>query len=85
MDLGGFPSSSDGKESVCNTGDPGLIPDSGRSPGEGNGNALPVFLPAESHGQRSPAGYSPWHRKSDMMEQLTVSNFSGFLKLKHSK
>ena len=32
----GFPGGSDGKESACNTGDPGLIPGSGRSPGEGN-------------------------------------------------
>ena len=31
---------SDGKESACNTGDPGLIPGLGRSPGEGNGNPL---------------------------------------------
>ena len=31
---------SDSKESVCNAGDPGLIPGSGRSPGEGNGNPL---------------------------------------------
>ena len=29
--------SSEGKESACNVGDPGLIPGSGRSPGEGNG------------------------------------------------
>ena len=29
-----------GKESTCNAGDPGLIPGSGRSPGEGNGNPL---------------------------------------------
>ena len=29
-----------GKESACNAGDPGSIPGSGRSPGEGNGNAL---------------------------------------------
>ena len=28
------------KESVCNAGDPGLIPGSGTSPGEGNGNPL---------------------------------------------
>ena len=27
-----------GKESTCNAGDPGLIPGSGRSPGEWNGN-----------------------------------------------
>ena len=33
----GFPGGLDGKESACNTGDPGLIPGSGRSPGEGNG------------------------------------------------
>ena len=26
--------------SACNAGDPGLIPGSGRSPGEGNGNPL---------------------------------------------
>ena len=31
---------SDGKESACNAGDPDLIPGSGRSPGEGNGNPL---------------------------------------------
>ena len=36
----GFPGGSDGKASVCNIGDPGLIPGSGRSPGEGNGNPL---------------------------------------------
>ena len=29
-----------GKESACNTGDPGLIPGSERSPGEGNGYPL---------------------------------------------
>ena len=28
------------KKSACNAGDPGLIPGSGRSPGEGNGNPL---------------------------------------------
>ena len=33
----GFPGGSDGKESACNAGDPGLISGSGRSPGEGNG------------------------------------------------
>ena len=31
---------SDGKESACHGGDPGLIPGSGRSPREGNGNPL---------------------------------------------
>ena len=33
---------------------------------------IPVFLPGESHGQRSLEGYSPWGRKeSDMTERLT--------------
>ena len=36
----GFPVGSDSKESACNAGDPGSIPGSGRSPGEGNGNPL---------------------------------------------
>ena len=39
-DYMGFPSGSDSKVSVCNAGDPGLIPGLGRSPGEGNGNPL---------------------------------------------
>ena len=41
LDLGyqkGFPGDSDVKLSACNVGDPGSIPGSGRSPGEGNGN-----------------------------------------------
>ena len=36
----GFPDSSVGKESACNVGDPGLIPGSGRSTGEGIGYLL---------------------------------------------
>ena len=35
-----FPGGSAGKASACNVGDPGSIPGSGRSPGEGNGNLL---------------------------------------------
>ena len=35
-----FPGGSEGKVSVCNAGDLGLISGSGRSPGEGNGNPL---------------------------------------------
>ena len=36
----GFPGGSDSKESACNAGDPGWIPGSGRSPGEGKGCPL---------------------------------------------
>ena len=35
-----FPDSSVGKESTCNAGDPGSIPGSGRSAGEGIGYPL---------------------------------------------
>ena len=36
----GFPGGLEGKASACNAGDPGSIPGSGRSPGEGNGTPL---------------------------------------------
>ena len=36
----GFPGGSDGKVSDYNAGDPGSIPGSERSPGEGNGTPL---------------------------------------------
>ena len=36
----GFPGGSDRKESAYNAGDLGLIPESGRSPGEGHSNPL---------------------------------------------
>ena len=35
-----FSGGSGGKASVYNAGDPGSIPGSGRSPGEGNGNPI---------------------------------------------
>ena len=38
--FGGFPGGSDGKESTCSAGDPGLIPGLGRSHGQGNGYPL---------------------------------------------
>ena len=50
----GFPGSSDGKESACNTRDQGLIPGSGRSP-EGNGNPLQYSCPKNPM-DREPGG-----------------------------
>ena len=38
--LSSFPGGSEGKASAYNARDPGSIPGSGRSPGEGNGNPL---------------------------------------------
>ena len=37
MHVRGFSDGSNSKGSACNAGDPGLIPELGRSPGEGNG------------------------------------------------
>ena len=47
---------------------------SGKSPGGGDGwLPTPVFLPGESHGQRSLVGYSPRGRKElDTTEQLNT-------------
>ena len=51
-----------------NIRDTGLIPGSGRSPGEGNGNC---YLAGESHGQKSLVGYRPWgHKESDTTEEV---------------
>ena len=61
--LFGFLSGSEGKDSACNAEDPGSIPRSGRSPGEGNGNPLQYSCLENPHGQRSLAGYSPWGHK----------------------
>ena len=44
------------KESTCNAGDLASIP------GLGRWQPTLEFLPGESHGQRSLAGYSPWGR-----------------------
>ena len=56
----GVPRSSAGKESACNAGDLGLTPGLGRFPWRRKWQPTPVFLPGESHGQRSLAGYTPW-------------------------
>ena len=58
-----------GKESACSAGDPGSIPGSGRSPGEGNGSSLQCSGLENSNGWRSLAAYSPWdHNESDTPE-----------------
>ena len=50
--------------------DTGLIPESGRSPGGGAWQLTPVFLPGQSHGQRSLVGYGPRGcKESDMTEE----------------
>ena len=59
-----FPGGSDDKASAYNAGDPGSIPGSGRSSGEGNGKPTPVLLAGKSHRRRSVVGYSPCVTKS---------------------
>ena len=44
------------KNLPANTGDMGLTPGSGRSPGGGHGKPTSVFLLGEFHGQRSLVG-----------------------------
>ena len=64
----GPPSPPSRKESAC---DVGFDPRVGKIPWRRKWQPSPVFLPGESHGQRSPVGYGPWGRKeSDMTEQL---------------
>ena len=66
------------EESACKAEDPGSIPGSERSPGDGIGYPLPVFLPGEFRGQRSLAGHSPWGRKElDITEHLTLIMYFG--------
>ena len=54
----GFLDDSDSKEFTCNARDPCLIPKSGSSPGERNGNSLQYSLPGWFHGQKMLLGYS---------------------------
>ena len=58
------------KASTYNVGDPGSIPGSGSSSGEGNGNPLQYScLENPMDRGRSLAGYSPWgHKESDTTE-----------------
>ena len=64
----------DGKESTCYAEDLGLIPGSGRSPGEGNGNPFKYSCLEKSMDRGSWKGYSPWgHKESQTTEQLTLS------------
>ena len=70
-----FHGSSAGKKFTCNAGDPGLIPRSGRSPGEGNGKSHQYPCLEKSHGQRSLVCCSPWGcTESDMTWRLNTTS-----------
>ena len=70
----GFPGGSESKESACNARDPGLIPGSGRSPGEGNGYPLQYSCLKKSHGQRSLAGYIQYMGLQRVGHNLLTNN-----------
>ena len=66
-----FPAGSEGKESACNSGDPGSIPGLGRSSGEGNGNPFQYSClenPMDGGAWRATV---PWGRnESDTIDRL---------------
>ena len=64
----GFPDSSAGKESACNAGDLGSIPELGRSPGEGKGYPL-QYSGLENSTDCKVHGVT----ESDTTEQLSLS------------
>ena len=67
----GFPGGTAGKESACNTRDPGdvgSIPGTGRSPGGGHGNP-PQYFCLENHMDRE-AWWATVHRVSKSQTQL---------------
>ena len=74
MPMSGCPRWLTGKESGSQYRRHGLDPWVRKIPWRKKWQPTPVFLPGESHGQRSLAGYSPWHCKgSDMTEWVTHS------------
>ena len=68
----GFPGGSTGKEHTCQWRKSKILRFNiwvKKIPWRRKWHPTPVFLPGESHGQRSLAGYSPWgHEESDMIE-----------------
>ena len=84
----GFPGGSDGKESTFHAGDPGLIPGSGRSPG--NRNGYPLYhsclenpmdrgpWQTTVHGVANPSEENEIKRNliCEHLEELTCRNFS---------
>ena len=61
------------KASAYNVGDPVSIPGLERFPWRRKRLPTLVFLPGESHGQRTLVGSSPWgHKELDMTKRLSL-------------
>ena len=70
-----FPRWLSGKESICQCRRHKLNPWIGKIPWRRKWQTTPVFLPGESHRQRSLVGYSPWGcNHSDMTEHTGTSS-----------
>ena len=67
----GFPYGSAGKESTCNVGELGSIPQLGRSPGEGKG--YPLQYSGLENGLYSPWGLKEWDRSEQLSLSLQVA------------
>ena len=83
----GVPRWLSGRESACQCGrhrNPGFDPWVRKIPWRRKWWPIPVFLPGESHGQRSLAGYSPWSCKElNTMEQLGTAQHSCCIALQY--
>ena len=75
----GFPGAASGKEPTyqCRKHQKcGFDPWVGKIPWSKNWQPTPVFLPEESHGQVSQAGYSPWgHKELDITEHTCQETY----------
>ena len=67
----GFPGGASGKEPSCQCGRCGFDPCIGKIPWRKAWQPTSVFLPGESHGQRSLVGYSPYGRKESDTTEVT--------------
>ena len=68
----GFPGGTDGKKIYLQRGRPEFDPWVRKVPWRRGWLPTPVFLPGESQGQKSLAGYSPWgHKVMDTTERHT--------------
>ena len=75
----GFPGDSDGNESSCSVGDPGLIPGLGRSPRKGNSNPLQYSC------LKNPMKGGAWQSIVHVVAkgQTWLSDFTFFLSMLH--
>ena len=58
------------KETVCDAGDTGSIPGSGRSPGEKKWQPTPVFLPGKSQSMGLQKIIRDWMTKQKHQQQI---------------